>query len=173
MMASPTNGAQHAHWYAIWTKSRQEHAVFRQLHEKNIEAFLPTVARWSRWKDRQKRLAWPLFPGYCFARFSAYNSLPVLTCSGVARIVSCAGIPGPVSDQEISSLRLVVEAYDQYDPCPLIPDGATVEVVGGPLRGVVGRLLERDAKTASVVVAIELLGRGLRLELGAGDIRLY
>ena len=36
---------------------------------KDIEVFLPTVTRWSRWKDRKKKIDWPLFPGYCFARF--------------------------------------------------------------------------------------------------------
>ena len=56
-------------WYAIWTRSRHEQVVREQLERKQVEAFLPTVTRWSRWKDRKKQIAWPLFPGYCFARF--------------------------------------------------------------------------------------------------------
>jgi hypothetical protein len=40
--------------------------------------FLPTVTRWSRWKDRKKKIDWPLFPGYCFARFNARERLPIL-----------------------------------------------------------------------------------------------
>ena len=55
--------------FAIWTKSRHEQIVRTQLEQKSIQAFLPTVARWSRWKDRKKKIDWPLFPGYCFARF--------------------------------------------------------------------------------------------------------
>jgi hypothetical protein len=50
-------------WYAIWTRSRHEQMVREQLERKGYQAFLPTVARWSRWKDRKKKIDWPLFPG--------------------------------------------------------------------------------------------------------------
>ena len=49
-----------AGWYAIWTRSRHEQVVREQLERKQIEAFLPTVTRWSRWKDRKKRIDWPV-----------------------------------------------------------------------------------------------------------------
>jgi transcription antitermination factor NusG len=77
-----------APWYAIWTRSRHEQVVRDQIEKKGFEAFLPTVARWSRWKDRKKKIDWPLFPGYCFARFNPDERLPILTCSGVVSIVS-------------------------------------------------------------------------------------
>ena len=56
-------------WFAVWTRSRHEQVVREQLERKRIDAFLPTITRWSRWKDRKKKIDWPLFPGYCFARF--------------------------------------------------------------------------------------------------------
>jgi hypothetical protein len=42
-------------WFALWTRSRHEQVVREQLEQKHIEAFLPTVTRWSRWKDRKKK----------------------------------------------------------------------------------------------------------------------
>src|SRR4051812_28067947 len=75
-------------WYAVWTRSRHEQVVREQLLHKQVETFLPTVTRWSRWKDRRKRVDWPLFPGYCFARFNPRERLPVLKCSGVVTIIS-------------------------------------------------------------------------------------
>src|SRR4029453_12690812 len=57
-------------WVAIWTRSPHEQGVREQLEKKRIDAFLPTIPRWSRWKDRKKKIDWPLFPGYCFARFA-------------------------------------------------------------------------------------------------------
>ena len=65
-------------WFALWTRSRHEQVVREQLEQKHIEAFLPTVTRWSRWKDRKKKIDWPLFPGYCFARFNPRERLPIL-----------------------------------------------------------------------------------------------
>ena len=58
-------------WYALWTRSRHENVVREQLERKGYEAFLPTITKWSRWKDRKKKIDWPLFPGYCFARFDS------------------------------------------------------------------------------------------------------
>ena len=48
-------------WFALWTRSRHEQVVREQLDQKHIEAFLPTVTRWSRWKDRKKKIDWPPF----------------------------------------------------------------------------------------------------------------
>ena len=39
---------------------------------------------------------WPLFPGYCFARFDPDVPLPVLKCPGVVTIVSTDGRPAPI-----------------------------------------------------------------------------
>ncbi|MGE3511074.1 MAG: transcription termination/antitermination NusG family protein [Vicinamibacterales bacterium] len=95
-----------SHWYALWTRSRHEAVVRSQLHERQIEAFLPTISRWSRWKDRKKKIDWPLFPGYCFARFDINQSLTVLKCTGVVSIVSFEGQPAPVEEREIESPSL-------------------------------------------------------------------
>ena len=68
-----------------------------QLGRKQVETFLPTITRWSRWKDRRKKIAWPLFPGYCFARFDPKSPLPILRCTGVVSIVSFDGEPAPIA----------------------------------------------------------------------------
>jgi transcription antitermination factor NusG len=159
-------------WFAVWTRSRHESAVYGQLQGKGIEAFLPTLPRWSRWKDRKKRIEWPLFPGYCFARIDLEDSLAVRTCSGVVGLVSFEGRPTPIPDREIESVKTLVTSDIRYDPCPLIDEGATVEVVAGPLRGVVGRLMRKGAH-ARLVLAVDLIGRGASVQVDAGDIRPY
>ena len=124
-----------AHWFAIWTRSRHEQVVHDQLVEKRIEVFLPTITKLSRWKDRTKRIKWPLFPGYCFARFEPEERLVVLKCVGVVNIVSFEGKPAPIPDREVESLRLLVVAICRTIPAPLFAEGMTVEVVSGPLSG--------------------------------------
>src|SRR5436190_7380720 len=105
-------------WFAVHTRSRAESVVNDQLQRKQIEAFLPTITRWSRWKDRKKAVDWPLFPGYCFARFEPGTQLSVLTCTGVVTIVSFGGELAAIPDQEIENLRKVVESDLKYDPAP-------------------------------------------------------
>lgn len=157
-------------WYAVLTRSRHESVVRRQLTQKGVEAFLPTIARWSRWKDRRKRIEWPLFPGYCFARFPRTNVLPVLTCDGVLRIVSFCGEPAPVPTQDIETLRLLMERTETYDPWPALREGLFVRVIRGPLCGIAGRLLRRDVHRASVVLSVELINQGVKVEVGADDV---
>jgi len=160
-------------WFAIWTRSRHEQVVREQLAQRHIEAFLPTVARWSRWKDRKKRIDWPLFPGYCFARFQPDDVLPVLKCTGVVSIVSFEGKPAPIPPLELDSIRLLVTSELQYDPCPLVHEGEMVEVAHGPLRGVVGRLVRKDVTHARLVLSVDLIGQAVSVEVDAADVKPY
>ena len=159
-------------WYAVWTRSRHEQVVREQLERKGLEAFLPTVTKWSRWKDRKKKIDWPLFPGYCFARFQSDGRLPVLKCSGVVSIVSFDGEIVPILAHELEGIRRLVESDLQFDPCPLIREGMMVEVVHGPLKGVVGRLVRKGAH-ARLVLSVDLIGQAVSVEVDAADVRQY
>ena len=161
-----------AAWYAIWTRSRHEQVVREQVTRKNFEAFLPTITRWSRWKDRKKKIDWPLFPGYCFARFNPEEALSILKCTGVVSIVSFEGKPASIPAHEIDSIRKLIESDLQYDPCPLIREGMMVEVRHGALKGVVGRLIRKGAH-ARLVLAVELIGQGVSVEVDAADVKPY
>jgi transcriptional antiterminator NusG len=159
-------------WFALWTRSRHEQVVREQLEQKRIEAFLPTVTRWSRWKDRKKKIDWPLFPGYCFARFDPRERLPVLKCTGVVSIISFEGEPAPIPEQEIDGIRRLVLSDLAYDPCPMIREGMMVEVSHGPLAGVVGRLVRKNDK-ARLVLSVDLIGQAVSVEVDAADVRPY
>jgi len=172
MTDSSTPSASELAWYAVWTRSRHEQIVREQIGRKGFEVFLPTITRWSRWKDRKKKIDWPLFPGYCFARFEARERLPILTCTGVVSIVSFDGEPAPVPDQDIDGIRRLVTSELQYDPCPLVREGMVVEVTHGPLKGVVGRLVRKGAH-ARLVLSVDLIGQAVSVEVDAADVRPY
>ena len=159
-------------WFAVWTRSRHEQVVREQIEAQGLEAFLPTITRWSRWKDRRKKIDWPLFPGYCFARFEPRQRLSVLKCPGVVSIVSIDGEIAAIPDVEIDGIRRLVTSELQYDPCPLIQEGSMVEVTHGPLKGVVGRLLRKGAH-ARLVLAVDLIGQAVSVEVDAADVRPY
>ena len=162
-----------AQWFAVWTRSRHEQVVRDQLEQKHIIAFLPTITRWSRWKDRKKKIDWPLFPGYCFAQFDPENALPILKCTGVVNIVSVEGKPAAIPEYELDSIRLLVGSELQFDPCPLIHEGMMVEVIHGPLRGVIGRLVRKNAPKATLVLSVDLIGQAVSVEVDAADVKAY
>lgn len=159
-------------WFAIWTRARAEKMVSDQLIRKDIEAFLPTIRRISRWKDRKKELDWPLFPGYCFARFDPQTSLSVLKCVGVARIIMFDGKPAPIEASEISAIQRLVATQYKADPCPLINEGDLVEVMHGPLKGVVGRLIKKGPQTR-LVLSITMINRAVSVGFDVADVRKY
>ena len=159
-------------WYAVWTRSRHEQVVREQLERKQVEAFLPTVTRWSRWKDRKKQIAWPLFPGYCFARFDPRDKLSILKCTGVVSIISFESELAPIPEVEIQGIRQLVESDLAYDPCPMIHEGDIVEVKHGPLKGVVGRLVRKGAH-ARLVLSVDLIGQAVSVEVDAADVPPY
>lgn len=159
-------------WYAIWTRSRHEQVVREQLERKGLEAFLPTINRWSRWKDRKKQVEWPLFPGYCFVRFNPAERLPVLQCTGVVSIVSFDGDIVAIPEHEIEGIRTLLASELQFDPCPMIREGAMVQVTHGPLQGIVGRLVRKGAH-ARLILSVDLIGQAVSVEVDASDVKAY
>jgi transcription antitermination factor NusG len=151
------------------TRSRHEKTVNTQLIERNVETFLPLVERWSRWKDRRKKIAFPLFPGYCFARFPLVERLRVLNVVGVAGLVGCGGPPEPVPDVEIDAIQRLAATTLQYDPHPFLTEGMDVEVVRGPLAGIRGKLLRKDRVTR-LVLAVTLIHQAAVVEIHPADV---
>jgi transcription antitermination factor NusG len=159
-----------AGWYALRTRARHEKRVQEQLAAKGIEPFLPLVERWSQWQDRRKLVAFPLFPGYCFARFSPAERVAVLSVPGVVQILGSRGVPVPVPEAEIAAVRRLVTSTLPYDPHPYLQEGMRVEVTRGPLVGLQGILLRKGAR-ARLVIGVSLIRQGASVELDAYDVR--
>jgi len=153
----------------VRTRSRHEKRVRDQLQTREVETFLPTVERWSRWKDRRKKVAFPLFPGYCFVRFSLVDRFRVLNVAGVADLVGVAGRPEPVPDAEIEAIQRLARTTLQYDPHPFLMEGMDVEVVRGPLTGVRGKLLRKD-RVSRLVLAVTLIRQAAVVEIHPADV---
>src|SRR5512136_2732424 len=107
----PTN----PYWYALRTRSRHEKRVHDQLTAQGIESFLPLIERWRQWKDRRKLVAFPLFPGYCFARFAGAQRIPVLRAVGVVQIVGNRAGALPVPDEEVAGIQRLVTSTLPFD----------------------------------------------------------
>ena len=162
-------------WFAIWTRSRHEKLVRDQLEKKSgVEVFLPVIGKWSRWKDRKKKIDWPLFPGYVFARFVPVpdERVGILKVDGVVQIISNNGMLSPIPDEEIDSIRTLIESELAFDPVPLIKEGDMVRVAHGPLKGVVGRLVRKGAH-ARLILSVDLIGQAVSVEVDAADIKPY
>lgn len=160
------------HWFAVHVRSRHEFRVFDRLTQAGIEAFLPAVERLSRWKDRKKLIDFPLFPGYLFVRISKdyHDMLAVLKTNGVVRFLGLIpGEPEPVPDDQISSLKKLVENKEALDPYPFLIEGQRVRIRKGPLAGVEGLLVKKHDKHL-LVLSVDILQQGVSLEIEASEV---
>lgn len=158
-----------ASWYALATRSRQEKRVRDRLADRGFEQLLPLARRLSQWSDRKMWIDAPLFPGFCFARFSCNERLAVLTLPGVVRIVGCSG-PEAIPDEEIVSLQKLAVSGLDYERHEYCEEGMIVEVIGGPLAGVRGTLI-RKAGRDHVVVQVRLIHQSASVQVVRSNLR--
>lgn len=155
------------HWYACHTRSRHEKKVNELLCRQGIESYLPLVTRESRWKDRTKRLEWPLFPGYVFCRFTLARLSQVLCTRGLAGVVGVNGSPTPIPAAEMENVRLLVHGIGatqaEPEPRPMVHRGDWVRVQEGPFRGLEGVVMETRGRRR-LLVGITAIGQALEVD---------
>ncbi|MBM4135001.1 MAG: UpxY family transcription antiterminator [Nitrospira sp.] len=156
-------------WYALRTRSRHEKLVRDHLARQGIERLLPTLIRLNHWKDRKKKVEVPLFSGYCFARFSWQDRLPILMVPGVVMIVGGGERREPIPEEEIDALKTLMTTTLPYDAHPYLREGMAVEVTRGPLEGIRGILLRKD-KRCRLVLSVHLIKQAAAVEIDATDV---
>lgn len=156
-------------WNALHTRYQHERSVETLLVAKGFETFLPTYERVRRWKDRNKRIAEALFPGYLFVANVHDRRLKVLGTPGVCDLVSVAGIPATIPNHEIEAIRKSVADPSKVEPHPFLKGGDLLRVEWGPLAGVEG-ILVRAKDAFRLVVSIEILGRAAAVEIDAACV---
>jgi transcription antitermination factor NusG len=112
----------------------------------------------------------PLFPGYTFCRFNAERRLPILQIPGVVNIVSFGNHPAPIPENEISTVRSVVETDLAVRPWPFLQVGQKVRIQKGPLAGVEGFLVEFK-HSFRLVVSVTLLNRSVAAEVDGSWVK--
>jgi transcription antitermination factor NusG len=158
-----------ARWYAAYTSANHEKRVREQLEQRSVEAFLPVYETVRRWKDRQKRLELPLFPGYVFVRMAFVDRLQVLQTPGVAKLVGFGGTPAALPEGEIEALRTSLASGVRAEPHPFLSTGRRVRIKAGPLEGKEGILIRRKG-IFRVVLSIDLIQRSIMVDVDVADV---
>lgn len=159
-------------WYALYTRSRFEKKLLAELSDRSVEVFLPMREILSRWKDRKKKVWFPLFPGYIFVHYidTPENRFRVLNIPGAVRFVGNHGFAEPVPDQQIESVRRFLESELSLDPYPYLQVGRRVEVTAGPLKGIQGILIKKKGRFR-FVIQVDLIRQAVSVEIDASDVR--
>lgn len=122
-----------------------------------------------RWKDRNKRVLIPLFPGYLFVRIDPNDRLNVLNTRGVVCILGNHGSPVPVPLSEIESTRRLLRSGLRFSPFPFETEGKEVLIVRGPLEGVRGKVLHSRG-SCNLILSVNLIRRSVSVEVDMNDV---
>lgn len=138
-----------------------------------MESYLPLVELERKWADRKKRVEFPLFPGYTFARFRLQDLLDVVRTPGLVTVVSEKGYPKPVREEEMNSVRLFVAGLghtgEAPEPVEWWEEGTPIRVKAGPFQGMRGFLLENRGRTR-VSVRLSALKMAFSVELDSRNL---
>lgn len=135
------------HWYAIYTKSRREKEVERDLLEDGYEVYLPTMRKLRQWSDRKKWVDMPLFSSYVFVRVSNKEYFKVLQHPGAIKYVSFGGKPSQIPDSHIDAVKRVLgENLDFEVTTDRFKQGEIVKIGVGPMSGQSGEIIKIAGK---------------------------
>ena len=172
--SGPDRLYQSPHWFACRTRPRAEKKAEQLLGGAGIEAFLPLIYRTRQWADREKLVAFPLFPGYLFAFFDLTQLSEVLQVPLVTTVVKTNGLPSPVRPEEIEAVKTLVERARatgvEPEAVDFLEPGERIVVVDGPFKGLRGELLERRG-TTRVAVRLGAIRQAVSVELDRKSLR--
>jgi transcription antitermination factor NusG len=156
-------------WWALYTRHQHEKTVAEMLSSKGFDVFLPLYDSMRRWKDRNKLLSLPLFPGYVFVRGGLSRKLQVVSTPGVHMILYRGEQVAVIPDAEIQAIRAAVDGHYRVEPHPFLKCGDQVRVIRGSLEGVKG-ILTRKKNLIRLVLSVEMLAQSVAVEVNAADV---
>lgn len=156
-------------WYAGYTRARHEKRVAEQLRQRSVECFLPLYETVHRWQNGRHCVQLPLFPGYLFVRIALRERMRVLQVPSLVDLVGFNGIPVPLPDMEIDTMREVLSSGLIAQPYPYLAAGTRVEIRSGPLRRLTGVLLRRHGQRR-LVLSVDLIQRSVIVDLDEADV---
>jgi transcription antitermination factor NusG len=158
-------------WYAIYTRTRWEKKVVRQLDEKGIEHYCPLIKMERQWSDRKKIILQPLFNGYVFVRLKQEDSASVRKVEGCINFVYWLNKPAIIRDDEILAIREFLQEHEciQVEKTKVNLDDR-VRIINGPFTEKEGKIV--GVKSRTVRVLLPSLGFALVAELDKQHVQV-
>lgn len=155
------------HWYALYTKSRREKELERDLSEDGCEVYLPTIKRLRQWSDRKKWIDQPLFSGYIFVKASSKEYYWVLQHPGAVKYVTFGGEAARIPERQLEGVKRVLGLnLDLEVTTDHFKKGQVVEIDAGPMTGCCGEIISVSSKKM-LLLRIDNIGYSLVVKIPA------
>lgn len=152
-------------WLALYTKPNHERKVHQILQTFKIQSFLPTRIITTK-SLREKEV--PLFRSYVFLKVVPRTEpfYMAMDLKGVIGYVKFDGVPSIISEEEIITLKKMIEEYKhKVFPVYEISEGKEIKFSRGPFAGYRIIIKEVDHKKSIVVAWIKEIFAGAALNI--------
>ena len=159
---------QEARWFAVYTACKREKLVAKRLAENAIEAYLPLLKYIRRYERKVRTVELPLISGYIFVKITKKEYVPVLETPDVVNFVKFARSLIAIPEAEIKIIqRIVGEGADVEVHPSEFCTGDEVEIIGGKLTGLRGKLLNGQ-ENKNLLIELTHTGLSLRMYIAPG-----
>lgn len=153
------------HWFALYTKPRQEFKAVSQISSLSIEVYLPTMLKEKKWSDRKKKIEVPVFPGYLFIFADEYERIHSMQQTSIVRTICFNGKPSTIPDCQIENLKKILAEKPEVFVSDKIEVGTKVMITEGPFKNVTGIVTEHKKGEKHLAVSIDLLRRSVLVRI--------
>ena len=163
------------HWFAIYTKPRQEVVAEKNLIRQGFEVCCPKIQIEQLKRGKRVKMVEAMFPRYLFVCFSPGqdNISSIRYTRGVAQLVQFGNGPARVPSDiiqlfEKSSADLSAVYIEQTpEPSP----GDSVNIIQGSFAGLIG-IFQKKTGEERVIILLNILGEHNRVALNREQIKL-
>lgn len=150
-------------WWAVFTRTRQEKALARELERLEVPFYLPLLTKSNYFRQRVVESHIPLFPGYVFLYATDAERIKALTTN---RIMSLLTVPDQDRLQhDLRQLQRLIEAKAPLTLEERLQPGHRVRIRFGSLQGLEGVITDRRGGKRRLLVAVEFLQSGVSVEI--------
>ena len=157
-------------WLAVYTRPRHEKTVEKEFQKKEFEVYLPMLKERRKWSDRKKWVEFPMFRSYVFVRTKINNTQIVLQTPGVVKVIKFGKEVAVVRNESIEAIKLMIEGGYNPEPLNYFIKGDPVEVKDGPLKGLVGEVIQLD-KNDRLVVRVDAIQHSISIHIDRGFLK--
>ena len=143
-------------WFAIRVRPKCEKLVRDRLMEKGIPNYVPIQVKIRHYTRKVKKVELPLIKGYVLVHALLEDYLSIIETEHVLGFLRSDRAPAVIPEKDINILRRVEGSAHAVDSIPLeeLQAGAMLEIIGGDLTGMAGRLVSIKGKD---LVSVELI----------------
>jgi len=149
-------------WWAVYTKSRQEKAIARQLKGMDVPFYLPLVPQTTLIGTRKVKSLLPLFPSYLFVYGSDVERVATLSTQRVTQMLCAAD--NAVMTRDLANIRAMIAAGVPMTLESRLEPGRRVRIKKGALMGMEGTIVTRRGGER-LLVAVQFLQQGVSIEI--------